>query len=108
MRSTAQFRVSPIITASEVMNLKLKREALSALKMRISTMEDQVDGLESNLLSRLDEGAYSEVSLQVKVTERRYPAWKERYVELAGADAAQCVLEGTKPTVSRSLIIPSE
>jgi hypothetical protein len=36
---------------------------------------------------------------------RRFPAWKEHFIELAGKSAADQVLEGTEAKVYRNLVV---
>ncbi|MBS1983587.1 MAG: hypothetical protein JST16_05385 [Bdellovibrionales bacterium] len=97
------------ITDHDVASVISMREALEGLKRRTKLLEESLKTAESELIERLSRGALNESSFEifVKITERRYPAWKEHYLAMAGVEAASRVLEETKPAITQSLVVKS-
>lgn len=97
-----------VINPIEIEKLLAMRETQKGLKERLALMEEAISQAEDLILSSIDAGAdLSRLGYTVEVQEssRRYPAWKEHFISRLGKDAADAVLEGTKPTVFRKLVI---
>lgn len=84
------------------------RSTAQALKSRLAVLERSILKTEAGLIAAVESGmdlrdlAYS---LAVKVSERRYPSWKNHFIALAGTKAAEVVLDKTEPTVAKTLLI---
>lgn len=98
----------PIITASDVNEYLALKESIQALKRRIEMLTESLDQSETTLISKLDFGADTSAcgfNLSIRETEKRFPAWKEHYIEACGKEAADDILEGTQAKVYRDLVI---
>ncbi len=95
------------ITDVQIQNLLAMRETLDAIKKRYELLQDSVKATEQEIMSLLESGAevLSSQVVQIRTREARYPSWKSHYVEIAGADAAELVLNATTPTVFKTLVI---
>jgi len=96
------------VTNIEVEQLLALRETQKELKRRLELVDQSVESAEQAIVSKLDSGADLTAcgfGLEVKECERRYPAWKEHFIELAGKDAAHRVLAQTDPKIYRNLRI---
>ncbi len=94
--------------ASNVEWLLALRESYQALKKRLDAMEETVDELESGIIAQVESGLdFSIFGYEIKVQEstRRYPAWKEHFIERLGKSEADSVLAATKPTILKKLVI---
>lgn len=95
------------ITEMEIANLLNLRESKSFLKKRLEQIDSDLESLEQELIGRIEDGA--EVTcrypVSVKVTERRYPSWKDAFLGIAGEQEAKRITESTAPTISKSLIV---
>ena len=99
---------SALVLDDEVNAILSKRAAEKKLKQFLERMQEELKVEEQNLIDKIDEGAdlrYCSYSLDIKETFRRYPAWKEHFVELAGKEAADRVTEETEPKRYRSIVI---
>ncbi len=96
------------VTNTEIEQLLALRETQKELKRRLELIDQSVDSTEQAIISKLDSGANISAcgfGLEVKQVERRYPAWKEHFIDLAGKEAADRVLAETDPKVYRNLKI---
>lgn len=89
---------------SKLLNL---RESKSFLKKRLEQIDSDIEAIEKDLIERIDLGAQiiCRYPVSVKVTERRYPSWKEEFIKLAGEQKAKNITELTPPTVSKSIVV---
>jgi hypothetical protein len=84
------------------------RETQRALKDRLELMDRSIKDAETNLIAQIEAGAditQCGYDVSVQAVERRYPTWKEHFIESLGKDAADAVLEATKPTVYKRVVI---
>lgn len=93
----------------DIEQLLAMRDAQRALKDRLGRLETSLEAIEGTLIA-LIEGGGADLSaipyaVEVKRIERRYPHWKQIYIEIAGSKAAADILEQTSPTVSKTLLI---
>lgn len=105
MESSAAYKLQ--ITDIELQQLKAKKDARSQLKKKLAEVEDDLKCQEQSLIEMIDNGAevLSDREVNIKKTERRYPSWKEHFINDCGKDMADEVLELTAPKVHRELII---
>ena len=104
-----QTTIEPVtdLDISKVINL---RESKSFLKKRLEQIEADLDSVECDLISRIEDGAViqSRFPVSIKTTERRYPSWKDAFVAAVGESEAKKVTESTRPTISKSIVISSK
>lgn len=98
----------PQIKRQSVEELIALKETKDALIARIEKLDELLANAERSLISLIDQGADASqagYTLSVRTTERRYPAWKEHFIQHLGQEAARNVLENTEPRVYRSLVV---
>jgi hypothetical protein len=96
------------VTNAQIEQLLAMREAQKGLKDRLKLMDDAIDTAETALIAQISNGAdLSKCGFDVRIqeTERRYPAWKEYFIEKLGKGAADAILVATEPTVHRRVVI---
>ncbi len=96
------------VTNLEIEELLALKETQKELKRRLALIDQSVQSSEGAIIVKLDSDADLSscgFGLEVKESERRYPAWKEHFTELAGKEAADRVLAQTEPKVYRNLRI---
>lgn len=105
-RSNAALKRS-IVTRTQIQSLLAMRESLDAMKKRYDLLENSVKATEQEIIAQIESGIEvdSDYDLQIRTSERRYPAWKSYFVEVAGAAAAERVLAETLPTIYKTLIV---
>lgn len=96
------------ISNQDIEMLLSQREAEKRLKHLLERVQESLREIEDDLVARLDRGA--DVSgctyaLRIRESARRFPAWKEHFINLAGKDAADQVLEQTEPKMFRNLVV---
>jgi hypothetical protein len=99
---------SPIVTNAEVAQILVLREAKESLKRRFELIEQSLDEAEAIVIAKLDAGALLDGcahQVEIKISERRYPAWRDHFVNLAGKDLADQVLKDTPAKVYRHLMV---
>lgn len=102
------FKAKTVVTDREIETLLLMREEYKTLKGEMDRLKQQLDDHEADIIAWIDAGASVSsrfYGIDVRETERRFPAWKEHVIELAGKDAADDVLEATEPKLYRSLVV---
>lgn len=105
MESSAALKLQ--ITDIELQQLRAKKDARSQLKKKLAEVEDDLKRQEQSLIEMIDNGAevLSDREVKIKKIERRYPSWKEHFINECGKDLADEVLKLTTPKVHRELII---
>lgn len=95
------------ITEIEIASLLNLRESKSFLKKRLEQIDSDLESLEQELIGRIEHGAKvtCRYPVNVKVSERRYPSWKDAFIRIAGEQEAKRITESTSPTVSKSLVV---
>lgn len=97
-----------LISASEVRNFLSIKETERMAKRRLESLQEQCKAAELALIAQVQQGIPtegSEFSLRLREIERRFPAWKEHFIALAGKAAADEVLETTEPKSYLSLVV---
>ncbi len=97
-----------VVTNIEIEQLLALKETQKELNRRLELIEQSVQSTEDTIISKIDSGADLSscgFGIEVKEVERRYPAWKEHFIELAGKDTADRILAETEPKVYRNLRI---
>lgn len=96
-----------IIEAGKIQEILSLRESRKALQERLQCIERSLDTIETDVIEALDAGAISPpgTALSILEHERRYPAWKQHFIDYAGKHEADIILEETVPTVTRKLVI---
>lgn len=98
----------PVISTIEVNEYLAMRESIAALKRRIELLTESLDQSEQNLIAKIDLGANTDACgflLSVRESEKRFPAWKEHYIEACGQEKAERILKSTEPKLYRDLVI---
>lgn len=98
----------PIISAIEVNEYLAIKESIAALKRRIEILTESLNKSEQNLIAKIDLGANigsCGFLLSVRETEKRFPAWKEHYIEACGKEKADRILASTEAKLYRDLIV---
>ncbi len=97
-----------LVTSIEVNEYLALKESIAALKRRIETLTESQNKLEATIVKKLDFGADTSscgFHLSVSQTERRFPAWKEHFIESCGKEKADRVLESTEAKIYKNLVI---
>ena len=87
--------------------IKLQQE-IKSLKANLADVEKAMQEAESQLITKIDEGAVlatDQFVVSIREIERRFPAWKEHYIAVAGKDAADQVLNETEAKLYRNLVV---
>lgn len=105
-KKKSELEATPI-TEMEIANLLNLRESKSFLKKRLEQIDSDLESLEQELIGRIEHGVTvtCRYPVSVKVTERRYPSWKDAFIGIAGEQEAKRITESTAPTISKSLIV---
>ena len=105
MKSNAARNIQ--ITEFQIQELLAQRESLDALKKRYELLENSVRATEQEIIVLVESGAEIRTSydLQIRKSERRFPSWKAHFAEVAGAEAAERVLNETTPTIYKTLVV---
>lgn len=97
-----------VITDKEIEEIMSLQVQSDQLKSHLEHVQEKMRDLENCVIHKIDAGAQvtgSFYALQVQKIERRYPAWKEHFIALAGKAAAEDIAERTEPKVYRTLKI---
>ncbi len=83
------------------------KESKANLKKRLELISSSIADLESDLIAKVERGEVidGKFTLKVKRTEKRFPAWKEHFISLAGKEEADAILDSTIPKVYKALNI---
>jgi hypothetical protein len=106
MRTGVQRKL--IVNQAEIENILAMRETAKSIKQRLEVLQETIKSQEQEVISKLDQGANvspGEHVLSIRETEKRFPAWKEHFIEACGKTAADEILEGTEAMVYRDLLI---
>lgn len=113
INQTAKNLSEPIIasiTEIEVLKLMNLRESKAFIKKRLEQIDCDLAALEDDIIVRIESGARIESPhpICVKITERRYPSWKDAFITVAGELEAKKVIDSTTPTISKSIVISTK
>jgi hypothetical protein len=109
MKSTAlRSQVPPMVTTAEVERVIALRESRAAIKRNLERIDSALDQAEQEVIAKID--AEAGVSgcgyhILIKAIEKRFPAWKEHFIHLAGKGAADTILADTPAKTYRTLVI---
>lgn len=98
----------PVITSTEINEYLALKESISALKRRIEVLTKSTDKLEETIVSKLDFGGDASACgylLSVRQSEKRFPAWKEHFIQACGKQEADRILESTESKIYRDLVV---
>lgn len=96
------------ITDQEIEHILALRDSQDSFKRRLDLIDKALNRAESQVMDKLIQDAslkQCSFALGIEEAERRFPAWKEHFIEYAGKDAADRVLADTKPKIYRRLKI---
>lgn len=97
-----------VILDRDIQSVLAMREMELRYKRMLERAHEAVRLAEQNIIMKLDMGADTSgcgYGLRIREVERRYPAWKEFFISLAGKAEADRVSEATEPKVYRNLVI---
>lgn len=97
-----------VITSTEINEYLAIQESIAALKRRIETLTKSQDKLEETIISKIDFGADTSTCgflVSVRHSQKRFPAWREHFIQVCGKEEADRVLECTEAKTYRDLVI---
>lgn len=95
------------ITEKQVLEYVEIEEEIKTLKSNLDALETDKKAREVILFEALSNGApttHLSFELTAKTSERRYPAWKEWFVQYAGEKKAEQILKKTTPIVYHNVL----
>ncbi len=106
IRIVTKQSVDPV-SELDVTKLQNLRESKAFLKKRLEQIESELDSVETELIERIEAGAQitCRYPVSIKTSERRCPSWKDAFIQVAGESEAKRIIESTRPTVSKSVVI---
>lgn len=95
------------ISVEDLFRLESLREQKKALQNRLEATDVDLKYLELSLIQALEAGSTNPqgFSLEVKETLRRYPRWRDLWVQEFGLASAEKALDETEPTITQNLVI---
>lgn len=108
MPRTAQTaRKAARIDADELLRLDTLNEMEKAIERRLEATKADRRLLEASLIERIECGVSLPIGFdaQIKTTERRYPHWREIFIERHGVAQAEALLSATQPSISKRLVL---
>lgn len=105
MSSNAAYQMT--ITDIQIQTYLTFKEERDKLKKKLKEMDEGIKSLEQNYIEIIQNGGevLSERILEVKEVSKRYPAWKEHFIDKCGKQEADKVLEITEPKSYLKLVI---
>ena len=102
-----QLTQSTPITEVDVVKILNLRESKNFMKSRLEQIEDELSVLETRMveLIELNMPIVSRHIVNVKVSERRYPSWKDAFINYCGEQESKKIVASTTPTISKSIVI---
>lgn len=97
-----------VISTFEVRAFLSMKESERSAKRRLESLQERSKAAEQALVGKVQQGIpmeNGEFSLRLREIERKFPAWKEHFIALAGKTAADEVLKTTEPKAYVSLIV---
>lgn len=107
MRTQSNLALKTNITAQDIDHVLSLRRTYEAQKKRLEMAENALFEAEQDVMAKINLGAavISPYEVQIKTVERKNVAWKSICAELIGAEAAEDILNQTKPSISYRLLI---
>lgn len=97
---------APAISIVDVENVLALRKTREDLQRRLDAIEAALSKSESQLIGLIESGITTDAySLGVAVTMKRFPAWKEAFIQRCGKAAADAVTESTPAREYKKLVI---
>jgi hypothetical protein len=95
------------VTADELLRLTTLYESEDALERRLEAIKMDRKSLETSVIERLEFGSSTPRGFQadIRTIERRYPHWRELFIERHGVAEAEKILGETIPSISKRLIV---
>lgn len=96
------------VSDGDVERFLSQRASEKRIKRLLERVQESVKAYEQEIIAKLDRGAdvnTGNFGLRIRVSNRRFPAWKEHFISVAGKEAADQILERTEPKVHRNLIV---
>ncbi len=86
------------------------RESKTFLKKRLEQIDLDLSTAEDELIARIEAGAQivTQYPVSIKITERRYPSWKDAFIKALGDSEAKKVTDITAPTISKSIVVSTK
>jgi hypothetical protein len=98
----------PTITTAELNEYLTLKESVSALKARLEILTESLGECKEAIISKLDFGAGHSVQgflISIRENEKRFPAWKEYFIEACGKETADEILRNTEAKIYRDLVL---
>jgi hypothetical protein len=107
MRTQSNSALKTSVTDRDVEHILLLRRIFEAQKRRMELAETALLDAEEDIISLIQAGVavVSAHTVALRSIERRNVPWKSQFVEIAGADAAEQILNSTTPTITLRLLI---
>lgn len=98
------------ITDADVIKVMNLRESKAFIKKRLEQIDSDLAAFEDEMIARIENGASIESRhlVSIKISERRYPSWKDAFISVAGAPEAKKVIDSTAPTISKLIVIANK
>lgn len=96
------------ITDADVIKVINLRESKAFIKKRLEQIDSDLTALEDEMIAKIEDGASIESChlVSIKISERRYPSWKDAFISVAGEPEAKRVIDSTTQRLPR-LVSPS-
>lgn len=104
----AQTALKPArITVDSLIRLDTLSDMEKALERRLEAIKIDRKALEEQLVAQVEAGAEipTGFNAEVRASQRRYPHWREIFIERHGVAEAEALLTATPPTITKRLII---
>lgn len=99
----------PLVKQRDLQEIVARRQEVATLKARLAEAEKLVTEAETSVRMAFSiEGVMVEpgdLTAAIKVTQARYPHWKDLFIQRCGKEAADLAVANTTPTVKRELVI---
>lgn len=108
MKNPQVHQSKPTVEKIQIEKILAMRESQKALRDRLALIEQAISDAEKEVIGLVEAGAdlsQAGYAISVSSSERRYPAWKEHFIEFAGKQKADQILEETEPTLYRRLVV---
>jgi hypothetical protein len=107
MRTQSNSALKTSVTDRDVEHILSLRRTFETQRRRLELVETALSEAEGNVIGRIEAGAtvMSSHVVTLRASEKRNIQWKSQFVEVAGAQAAERILNSTAPTITIRLLI---
>ncbi|POB13862.1 hypothetical protein [Halobacteriovorax sp. DA5] len=100
-------KIKECITDIDLQQIIKLRETKKILQDQLKDMTDNLHHLEESVISKLKDGCINLTTKQltIKESQRRFPSWKEHFIEKCGKQMATVIIENTEPKRYETLTI---